>query len=79
MGGQYRRCLALLTSSGVLENTRMRYLAAKCLAAAADWEECLTMLGGWDAPELSAEELQVRFMRVGCMALGSENNSMRRV
>ena len=61
MGGQHRRCLALLKGSGLLlENTRVRFLAAKCLAAAADWEECLAMLGGWDAPELSAEQMQVR-------------------
>lgn len=63
MGGQHRRCLALLKGSGLLENTRVRFLAAKCLAAAADWEECLTMLGGWDAPERSAEELEVRRLK----------------
>lgn len=59
MGGQYRRCLALLKSSGLLENASIRFLAAKCLAAASDWEECLVVLGGWDAPELKSHEIEV--------------------
>ena len=51
MGGQHRRCLALLRGAQLLDDVRFLYLAAKCLAATGEWEECLTVLGGWDAPD----------------------------
>ena len=60
MGGHHRRCLALLRGSGLLGDPRFLFLGAKCLAAAGDWEDCVAMLGGWDAPEPSDEDLQVR-------------------
>jgi hypothetical protein len=59
MDGQHRRCLALLRSAQLLDDVRFLYLAAKCLAATGEWEECLTVLGGWDAsdPEPASEEV----------------------
>eukprot|EP00850_Spirogloea_muscicola_P001738 SM000006S19503 [mRNA] locus=s6:1138818:1144930:- [translate_table: standard] len=45
-GGHHRRALQLLRQRGLLRaNIRFRYLAAKCLEASKDWEECLAMLG----------------------------------
>ena len=62
MDGQHRRCLALLRGAQLLDDVRFLYLAAKCLAATGDWEECLTVLGGWDAPdpEPASEEVNLR-------------------
>ena len=49
MNKQYRRALNLLKTSDLIEqDPRCRYLAACCLAEIMDWEECLSMLGGWD-------------------------------
>lgn len=49
--GQHRRCLQILNNAGVVErDIRFRYLAARCLAASKEWDECLEMLGGIDAP-----------------------------
>lgn len=61
MGKQYRRALLLLKSSELInEDVRFRYLAAKCLAACKEWEECLNMVGGWEDRELEAQlEAQV--------------------
>jgi hypothetical protein len=42
---QFRRAVMLLTSHGVMEDGRFRYLAAKCLAEGEQWDECLTLLG----------------------------------
>ncbi len=69
MGGQHRRCLALLRGGGggddrLLEDVRFQFLAAKCLAATGGWEECLGVLGGWDAPDPAPATEQVTF-RVG--------------
>lgn len=35
----------LLRSHGLMEDVRFRYLAAKCLAAVDEWDECLTLVG----------------------------------
>jgi Anaphase-promoting complex, cyclosome, subunit 3 len=65
MGGQHRRCLMLLRSSDQSDtDVRFRYLAAKCLLACREWEEALTVLGGWDADDAENVDLQVRARRV---------------
>ena len=61
MDGQHRRCLALLRGGdGLLADVRFQYLAARCLAATGGWEECLTVLGGWDAPDPAPATEQAR-------------------
>ena len=66
MDGQHRRCLALLRGAGggggdgLPDDVRFRFLAAKCLAATGAWEECLGVLGGWDAPDPAPATEQAR-------------------
>ena len=46
---QYHRCLHLLESRGLVDvDVRFRLLAARCLIATGDWEECIQMLHGQD-------------------------------
>ena len=46
MGKHYRRALALLRSTELIdEDAQARYLAARCLAETSSWEECLAVLG----------------------------------
>lgn len=43
---QHHRCLLLLKQSDLIEqDVRCRYLAARCLLACEEWEECLQLLG----------------------------------
>ncbi|KAI8113112.1 hypothetical protein M9435_003118 [Picochlorum sp. BPE23] len=53
---QYHRCLHLLESRGLVEvDVRFRLLAARCLLATRDWDECIQMLHGQDVQR--ADEL----------------------
>ncbi len=61
MGKQYRRSLAIIRNSGLIEaDIQCRYLAARCLAEVRDWEECLIVLGAWDESDVESAGLQVR-------------------
>ena len=61
MDKQYRRALTLLKGSDLIEqDVRFRYLAAKCLVECKEWEECLTMVGGWEEDSLDNIDMQVK-------------------
>ena len=62
VGKQYRRALALLKDSELVEaDIRCRYLAARCLAAVQDWDECLSIMGIMNDPsDADMLGLQVR-------------------
>ncbi len=65
VGRQYRRALALLKDSELVEaDIRCRYLAARCLAAVEDWDECLTIMGGPDPTEAELQGMQVPLLPV---------------
>ena len=65
VGRQYRRALALLKESELVEaDIRCRYLAARCLAAVKDWDECLAIMGGPDPTEVELQGMQVPLLPV---------------
>ncbi|KFM26463.1 Anaphase-promoting complex subunit 6 [Auxenochlorella protothecoides] len=48
--GQHRRCLHLLRTTQLLDkDVRIRYLAARCMLASGELDECLELLGGEEA------------------------------
>lgn len=60
---QHRRAVMLLKQHGLADDVRFRYLSAKCLAAVADWDGCLGLLGDGELDgELAGDEV-----RGGCV------------
>lgn len=47
------------------KDVRFRYLAALCLAECNDWEECLSVIGAEDTPDML--KCKVRQPRGDCM------------
>ena len=67
VGKQYRRALALLKASELVEaDMRCRYLAARCLANTKEWDECLSIMGGADPSDADMIGLQVIFFSAPC-------------
>lgn len=72
---QYHRCLLLLKQSGLVDqDVRCRYLAARCLIACEEWDECLQLLGedgdGTDA--MTTDKTMVRVLqRMGCRGVAA--------
>ena len=61
VGKQYRRALALLRESELVEaDIRCRYLAARCLAEIMEWDECLNIMGGPDPSDADMLGMQVQ-------------------
>ena len=65
VGKQYRRALALLKESELVEaDIRCRYLAARCLAEIMEWDECLNIMGGPDPSDADMLGMQVQSILV---------------
>lgn len=63
---QYHRCLLLLKQSDLVDqDVRCRYLAARCLIACEEWDECLQLLGeDGDNDAMMTEKTTVRMTLV---------------